>query len=108
MPLTFGGRQVSVRRILRGNVRDDARDTLVLEGSVPTQVALVRIVEVAAQLFAGQAVTEDTIRAHCNARLPNYKVPQMVALVRDLPRNSYGKVLKPALREMALRLGPQP
>jgi Flp pilus assembly secretin CpaC len=47
---------------LRGDVRDDTRDTLVLEGSVPNQIALVRVLELAAQLFARQTITADDIR----------------------------------------------
>jgi pilus assembly protein CpaC len=57
-----GGQDVTIRRVLRGNVRDDARDTLVLEGRVPNQIALVRVLTVAARLFAGQAITADDIR----------------------------------------------
>lgn len=58
----LGGRAVTTRRVLHGDVRDDAQDTLVLEGSVPNQVALVRVLTVAAQLFAGQALTTEDIR----------------------------------------------
>jgi pilus assembly protein CpaC len=58
----LGGGAVSIRRVLHGNVRDDGRDTLVLEGHVPNQIALVRVLTVAAQLFAGQAITAEDIR----------------------------------------------
>jgi pilus assembly protein CpaC len=47
----IGGQDVTVRRVLHGNVRDDAADTLVLEGRVPNQIALVRILVLAAQLL---------------------------------------------------------
>src|SRR5205085_3688372 len=50
----IGGTSVTVRRILKGLIRDDARDSLVLEGSVPNQVALVRILSLASQIFIGQ------------------------------------------------------
>jgi pilus assembly protein CpaC len=56
-----GGQRVTVRRIQFGNVRDDTRDTLVLEGAVPNQIALVRVLELAAQLFARQTITADDI-----------------------------------------------
>ena len=59
---SIGGQNVTVRRVLRGNVRDDAIDTLVLEGRVPNQVALVRVLTIAARLFAGQTLTADDIR----------------------------------------------
>jgi len=59
---SLGGGRVTIRRVQRGNVRDDARDTLVLEGTVANQIALLRILEVASQLFAGQTITEEDIR----------------------------------------------
>lgn len=59
---TLGGAHVTVRRMLRGNVPDDAGDTLVLEGKVPNQVALVRVLTVAAQMFAGKQITSQDIR----------------------------------------------
>lgn len=58
----IGGHNVTVRRILRGNVRDDSTDTLVLEGRVPNQIALVRVITLAARLFAGQTITAQDIR----------------------------------------------
>jgi Flp pilus assembly secretin CpaC len=58
----LGGHGVSIRRVLKGNVRDDQSDTLVLEGTVPNQVALVRVLEIASQLFAGRTVTQEDIR----------------------------------------------
>jgi Flp pilus assembly secretin CpaC len=58
----IGGGNVTIRRILKGPVRDDSRDVLVLEGSVPNQIALVRILSLASQIFVGQTATEDDIR----------------------------------------------
>jgi Flp pilus assembly secretin CpaC len=57
-----GGQQVTVRRILWGNLRDDTSDTLVLEGRVPNQVALTRVLTLAARLFVGQTITAEDIR----------------------------------------------
>jgi Flp pilus assembly secretin CpaC len=57
----IGGQDVTIRRVLRGNVRDDTRDTLVLEGRVPNQIALVRTLVLAARLFANQTITADDI-----------------------------------------------
>jgi Flp pilus assembly secretin CpaC len=57
----IGGRDVHVRRVLRGNLRDDARDTLLLEGRVPNQIALVRVLVLAARLFANQTITAEDI-----------------------------------------------
>lgn len=59
---TIGGQAVTVRRALYGSVPDDARDTLVLEGHVQNQVALMRVIIVAARLFAGETVTEQGIQ----------------------------------------------
>jgi long-chain acyl-CoA synthetase len=51
------------------------------------------------QLKPGSTVTIEELRAHCAARLANFKVPEYVEL-RDepLPRNPAGKVLKNLLR----------
>jgi len=51
---SLGGADVTVDRILRGDVEDDATDTLLLKGQVQNQVALVRVLNVAARLFLGQ------------------------------------------------------
>ena len=57
-----GGQRVTVRRVLRGAVRDDAVDTLVLEGRVPNQIALVRVLTLAVRLFTGQTVAADDLQ----------------------------------------------
>ena len=57
-----GGQDVTIRRVQRGNIRDDARDTLVLEGRVPNQIALVRVLTLAARLFANQTISAEDIR----------------------------------------------
>jgi Flp pilus assembly secretin CpaC len=59
---TIGGQAVTVRRVLHGSVPDDTKDTLVLEGHVQNQVALMRVIVVAARLFAGETVTEQGIQ----------------------------------------------
>jgi pilus assembly protein CpaC len=59
---TIGGQAVTVRRVLYGSVPDDTRDTLVLEGHVRNQIALMRVITVAARLFAGETVTEQGIQ----------------------------------------------
>lgn len=50
-----GGARVRVRRIVRGEVRDDAADTFVLEGQVRDQVTLTRILTLAAHVVEGAA-----------------------------------------------------
>jgi long-chain acyl-CoA synthetase len=51
------------------------------------------------QVKPDSTVTAEELRAHCAARLANFKVPEYVEL-RDepLPRNPAGKVLKNLLR----------
>ncbi len=54
--------------------------------------------EVAAFLVADDAAVEaEAVRAHCRARLAPYKVPSVVRLVAEIPRNAAGKALKDAL-----------
>ncbi|HTO42328.1 MAG TPA: AMP-binding protein [Rhizomicrobium sp.] len=45
-------------------------------------------------------ITEDSVIAHCNLHLANFKVPRYVVLQREpLPRLLTGKLAKPALKE---------
>jgi Flp pilus assembly secretin CpaC len=48
-----GGERVTVRRIARGELALDGRDSFVLEGHVSNQVALVRVLVSAAQVVSG-------------------------------------------------------
>jgi long-chain acyl-CoA synthetase len=50
---------------------------------------------------ANGQLDEDRLKAHCNQRLPNHKVPQRVCIVDRLPMNSFGKILKQDLRKLA-------
>ncbi len=49
-------------------------------------------VAIAVQLCAGAAVTEAELRAHCEANLAKYKIPERWLFVDDFPRNSMGKI----------------
>jgi len=44
-------------------------------------------------------LTEDDLRAHVRANLANYKVPRVVVLDRELPREDSGKLFKRRIRE---------
>jgi len=44
-------------------------------------------------------LTEDDLRAYVRANLANYKVPKVVVLDRDLPREDSGKLFKRRIRE---------
>lgn len=50
---SIGGEGVTVKRIRRGDVNDDEQDTLLLTGTVQTQVDLVRVLNIASRLFLG-------------------------------------------------------
>ncbi|HEY6459585.1 MAG TPA: AMP-binding protein, partial [Polyangiaceae bacterium] len=47
---------------------------------------------------------EDLLRGFAKERLAPYKVPRQVLLVKELPRNAIGKVVKPVLRERVATL----
>ena len=51
---------------------------------------------------AGTALSEEAVRAHAAAELADFKVPQRVILMTELPRNAAGKVLKRVLVTMAV------
>ena len=52
----------------------------------------------AAVIASDGQVTPDSLRAWLAERIAPYKVPRRWALVSELPRNSMGKVMKPAVR----------
>jgi long-chain acyl-CoA synthetase len=47
----------------------------------------------------GVQVTEQEIIDYCREHMASFKKPKTVDVVKELPRNPYGKVLKIALRE---------
>jgi long-chain acyl-CoA synthetase len=47
-------------------------------------------------------LTSQAVAAHCQKRLPIFKLPEKVVLLDKLPHNSAGKVLKPKLKEQFL------
>jgi long-chain acyl-CoA synthetase len=49
----------------------------------------------------GLAVTPGDLVAWCQARVAGYKCPRAVSLVADFPRSATGKILKPALAQLA-------
>jgi o-succinylbenzoate---CoA ligase len=54
-------------------------------------------------LTGSAEVTEDELRAHCQASLAGYKVPKQVDFVDSLPRTASGKLLRAKLPEPASR-----
>lgn len=58
----IAGTEVRVRRLQRNPLSNDEADVLVLEGSVPDQIALVRSMQLAARMFLGNAGATDSAR----------------------------------------------
>jgi len=56
-----GGGNVTIRRVSRGDVPDDAEDLIVLGGRVPDQVTLARVLTLAATIVAGETDTADNV-----------------------------------------------
>ncbi len=52
---------------------------------------------------AGMSVTSEEIIAYCREKLAVYKAPEVVDIVRDLPKSATGKILKRVLREQAAK-----
>lgn len=45
------------------------------------------------------SITERHVAGHCQRRLPNFKVPEEVIFVENMPHNGSGKILKAKLKE---------
>ncbi|HEY3107306.1 MAG TPA: o-succinylbenzoate--CoA ligase [Chloroflexota bacterium] len=58
-----------------------------------------QVVFAAVVLRAGSRATAEELRAHCRARLADYKVPSLLRLVDALPRNAAGKLVRRRLVE---------
>jgi len=56
--------------------------------------------DVIAFIVGDASLATDDILRHCRTRLAAYKIPARIRLVKELPRNSAGKVLKRRLLEM--------
>ncbi len=50
-------------------------------------------------LREGQSLTLEEIKSHCRKHLASFKVPRELNIVKELPRNPSGKVLKRVLRD---------
>lgn len=49
---------------------------------------------------AGEALSEEDVRAHCQAHLAKFKVPKVVQLLKALPQNDTGKIDRKELRQI--------
>ncbi len=54
---------------------------------------------VAVGLVTQKSFDESSLRAWMKTRLPNYKIPKIMKVIEDLPRNAMGKVVKNELKE---------
>ena len=50
---------------------------------------------------AGASLNAEELIAWARENMANYKVPRHVRIVKELPMNATGKVLKPQLRSLA-------
>ena len=55
----------------------------------------------------GERLTEDELRTHARDRLADYKIPEVIRILDELPKNPGGKVLKSELVPEPLRHGIQ-
>jgi acyl-coenzyme A synthetase/AMP-(fatty) acid ligase len=53
-------------------------------------------------LRARAEITSDAIIAHCREKLAKHMVPEVVTIIKNLPLNPHGKVIKSELRMLAL------
>jgi len=51
------------------------------------------------QVESGQNLLEDEVRSHVREFMAGYKVPKVVDIRKDLPREDSGKIFKRKLRE---------
>ena len=50
---------------------------------------------------AHSGISAQDVQAHCRERLAAFKMPEQVILLKSMPHNGSGKVLKQKLKEMA-------
>ena len=60
---------------------------------------------IAAFVVGARAITESELVRHCADRLPRYMIPEVFAMVPELPKTSTGKVDRRSLREALHRHG---
>ena len=53
-------------------------------------------------LRAGAEITPEAIITHCREKLAKHMVPEVITIIKSLPLNPHGKVIKSELRKIAL------
>ncbi len=56
------------------------------------------------KLKAGEAATEEDVRAYCRGKIATYKIPRYVAFVDEFPTTVTGKVQKYLMRQMYVEM----
>ena len=51
----------------------------------------------------GEDLTLEELKEWASRRMSKYKVPKLLEVVDDFPRNAMGKVMKPAVKEIFRR-----
>jgi len=59
-----------------------------------------KAVTAAVKTRGGEELTLEDLRGWATERLSKYKVPKLLTVVDDFPRNAMGKVMKPALKRL--------
>ena len=54
----------------------------------------------AAIVIKEEIIQSEEIQAWCSSYLSDYKIPRRVIVMKDLPKNSMGKITKPKLKEV--------
>jgi malonyl-CoA/methylmalonyl-CoA synthetase len=57
-------------------------------------------VAAAVKTSGGDDLALEDLKAWAEERLSTYKIPKVLKVVDDFPRNAMGKVMKPALKEL--------
>jgi pilus assembly protein CpaC len=58
----IGASGIRVERLLKGDLRDDAADVLLLDGEARDQTELARVLHVAAAIFLGEEIDDDDVK----------------------------------------------
>jgi len=61
-------------------------------------------IKASAVLLPGSRLTQEALKAYCQANMSRYKVPKEIEFLPELPKNSTGKVLIQALKDRSARL----
>jgi long-chain acyl-CoA synthetase len=96
--------------IIRGgeNISPGAVEEVIYGHEAVMEVAVIGVpdalygeeVKACVVLKSGFSVSEDELINHCLKTLPRFKAPKTIAFLKELPKNTVGKILKRELRKM--------